>query len=347
MIQQINFTIKPSIEFINSLFLVSQQEKILQRAEKVNFTPGLAEVELFNELQSDLSDYMMGEINYFFSQELPIGYLMALKVILEEDDISSVKDLINQLENSNALELIHYVLQRYEIDCELQPRAMVKEIRQADHLSADLQETLVETIKNPVETLQRYWFMLRQFYLKAYQKMEEPVLREIADHKQKLRQIYQDNPDYFIKYYLKLDGNQTEKPVNIHISFFFQTMCDYYETDSEIWVNMGCYLDQVYGEEAFRERIQEFLQFVADKTRFRMMELLGARPHYGRELAEELDIKPSTVSYHLSRLEKMDLVQVKRKKHKVFYSLACERLTELFGQAGDFILRDTVLEEDE
>jgi DNA-binding transcriptional ArsR family regulator len=336
--EQVDFFTNPALEFINALFALAGKEKLQERGEKVNFSPDSEEVNLHRELKENLSDYMLKEVDYFFDQEFPFGHLIGTKVVINNPELDSVDKLISHLENSSSLKLLNYILEEEGLTCPGEVEEMLSAVDGAQNLTSKEKKILTETINNPTETLQRYWFMLRQVYLKAYQKMEEKILQKLATQVKKFELIFEKKADYFFRYYLNLPIREIDLPVNIHVSFFLQTLYQQYEEKDNFWINMGYHLDKVYGEQALRKRIQEFLKFVADDSRFKMLELLGEGPHYGRELADKLDLKPSTVSYHLSRLEKMDLVAINRKKHKVYYSLVKTRLEELFKQAGDFIL---------
>ena len=55
--------------------------------------------------------------------------------------------------------------------------------------------------------------------------------------------------------------------------------------------------------------ILNFVKALADANRLKIVGLLARRPYSGEELAALLDLKPSTVSHHLSKLVKLDWCQ--------------------------------------
>ena len=74
---------------------------------------------------------------------------------------------------------------------------------------------------------------------------------------------------------------------------------------------------------------QELLRFfkaLADANRLRVIGLLAHRPHTVDEVATVLDLKPSTVSHHLSKLAAAGLVSVEAQGHYHEYSLRLEAL---------------------
>lgn len=68
---------------------------------------------------------------------------------------------------------------------------------------------------------------------------------------------------------------------------------------------------------------------LADPTRIRILGLLAERPMYGQELAKVLDVKPPTVSHHLSSLVAAGLVRVWRENNYHYYELDSEGIENL------------------
>jgi len=71
------------------------------------------------------------------------------------------------------------------------------------------------------------------------------------------------------------------------------------------------------------------LKLLADGTRLNILGLLAQTPRTGDELAALLDIKPSTVSHHLTRMQKAGLVSAKAEQYYHTYSLEPQRLHQV------------------
>lgn len=69
-----------------------------------------------------------------------------------------------------------------------------------------------------------------------------------------------------------------------------------------------------------------FLKALADETRLRMLGLLATRERSVEELAAALELRPPTISHHLSKLREVGLVQMRAEKNTHFYMLDRERL---------------------
>ena len=68
---------------------------------------------------------------------------------------------------------------------------------------------------------------------------------------------------------------------------------------------------------------------LADLTRIRILGLLAERPMYGQELAKVLDVKPPTVSHHISPLVMAGLVRVRRENNYHYYELDSDGIQHL------------------
>lgn len=68
---------------------------------------------------------------------------------------------------------------------------------------------------------------------------------------------------------------------------------------------------------------------LADPTRIRILGLLAERPMYGQELAKVLDVKPPTVSHHISSLVMAGLVRVRRENNYHYYELDSDGIQNL------------------
>jgi len=73
---------------------------------------------------------------------------------------------------------------------------------------------------------------------------------------------------------------------------------------------------------------------LADKTRLKILALLGIREMCVCEVMVALDLTQPTASHHLGILEKANLVKSKREGKWVFYSLQDKRVISLMREFG-------------
>ena len=85
------------------------------------------------------------------------------------------------------------------------------------------------------------------------------------------------------------------------------------------------------------EELVTFFKALADSNRIKIVGLLAEKPYSVEELAALLQLKPSTVSHHLSRLGKAGLVNMHAESYYSVYQLDRKALEEksrsLFSEA--------------
>ncbi|MBS4054500.1 MAG: metalloregulator ArsR/SmtB family transcription factor [Thermaerobacter sp.] len=85
------------------------------------------------------------------------------------------------------------------------------------------------------------------------------------------------------------------------------------------------------------EALVEFYGALADATRLKLIGLLAVKPMCGSELARELEVSAPTVSHHIGRLKRLELVKSVREDTTIYYALDTDRLHALnrsvFGEA--------------
>jgi DNA-binding transcriptional ArsR family regulator len=74
------------------------------------------------------------------------------------------------------------------------------------------------------------------------------------------------------------------------------------------------------------------LKALADSSRLLAVNALAERPHCVEELAQRLDIAPSTMSFHLRKLEAAQLVSKSQNQYYTVYALRPERLQASLGE---------------
>jgi DNA-binding CsgD family transcriptional regulator len=75
-----------------------------------------------------------------------------------------------------------------------------------------------------------------------------------------------------------------------------------------------------------REQLVVFYKALADATRLKIAGLLAQKPYSVQELAELLQLKPSTISHHLARLTRAGLVSARAESYYSVYRLEAKAL---------------------
>ena len=81
--------------------------------------------------------------------------------------------------------------------------------------------------------------------------------------------------------------------------------------------------------EEFNQQLLEFFKALADAKRLKIIGLLAQNELSVEQLAEMLNLRPSTVSHHLSRLSELKLVSARADSYYNLYRLNAETLNTL------------------
>ncbi|MBW7475178.1 metalloregulator ArsR/SmtB family transcription factor [Paenibacillus oenotherae] len=69
------------------------------------------------------------------------------------------------------------------------------------------------------------------------------------------------------------------------------------------------------------DKVVNYHKALADTTRMRMLILLADGEHNGGELAEKLCISPATVTHHAAKLREASLINERRDKNTIYFTL--------------------------
>jgi predicted transcriptional regulator len=78
---------------------------------------------------------------------------------------------------------------------------------------------------------------------------------------------------------------------------------------------------------AYVEELLDFFKALSDANRLKIVALLAEEDLTVEQLADMLDVSPSTVSHHLSKLSKAGLVSARAQSYYSIYSLQLDTLT--------------------
>jgi hypothetical protein len=87
------------------------------------------------------------------------------------------------------------------------------------------------------------------------------------------------------------------------------------------------------------DKIVSYHKALADPNRLRMLVLLADGERNGLELAEKLGVTPATVTHHAAKLREASLINERREKNTIYFSLNYYFLKNSATAAADFIYR--------
>ncbi len=82
--------------------------------------------------------------------------------------------------------------------------------------------------------------------------------------------------------------------------------------------------------------LNETLKAIADPVRRDILQMLRSGKKSAGEIAEHFNLTGATVSYHLSKLKKADLISEQKYKNYIYYELNTSVFEELLTWICDF-----------
>ncbi len=358
--EKLTFRYREPLEFIISMGMLACEEAMLKLAEdyKIQIDPLLKE--FFDYAREHLSAHSLRELKVFFGHDFFHGSLnmCCYRLLAFRPEIDQVAELIEALKQENEESLVSGMV--YDVYYDRMDEFLDGE--QWDERSGDLpflmervkrqppadsvataREPLLECLSHPKEAKQRLLHLLMQVDQGAFEPWKDRFRAMSEPGLNRYKELFEENPAKFIREYEKLspDFYIQENQTIVHVSFCLQVGNYYMAFGSEVGLYLfGLRNEEIFGTAATLEKVEQFFKAMSDNRRLKMISLLLKRPHYGTEIAEVLGITPAAVSYHANFLFFLDLIEMKRTDHRLYYHLRKERMSELLQMAGRVLLEE-------
>ncbi len=200
-------------------------------------------------------------------------------------------------------------------------------------------ELIYEYINNPEHTLKRLkenvMIPSDLFIKKIYQPNQEK-LKEILSLHQKDLDALED--DFYKKRMHYVDHIQSNEVERIYLNIIAPTGL-IHDTDSGLLIySHDMSIIDASGMKDFE--YLEFIKAISDKKRIKIVKALNKDTLCNNDLAELLDLTPATISYHISKLVREKIINVKKGEYnKIMYSIDEEQLKKRFKEATEYLTK--------
>lgn len=346
----IKFSLSPALEFACALYILANGRNCLSLSKEIGVEPDQLLLDMGDSGAKVFSRYMQKELSFFMELDTcslsgtnPLNALPFLAA-LDNPDIESISELIKHIECSGDEYLLFLIaksaigLKSYK---EYKPELLENYISLLAPQEESLREKLLECLHNPMEMRFRFCLLLKQFYENVYKPFEADINHAIEARVAYYEQQFARDPAAFANDYFRIDINSSEKKPVLYLSLFLQVGSLLFKRkDEPDVIILGIHSDKRFGQEVMKNRLISFYKLLSDEKRFQLLELISDSPKYVNELAELLDLAPSTVSHHLSYFIRSDIVLAKRDEHRLYYSLDHKKVRELFNRSIKIFLKE-------
>jgi DNA-binding transcriptional ArsR family regulator len=77
------------------------------------------------------------------------------------------------------------------------------------------------------------------------------------------------------------------------------------------------------------DKLNNALKLLSDKSKFEILRYIKDKPAYGFEIANELNLSTSTISYHMNSLISAGLVKLDKDANKIYYRINKDTVNDL------------------
>ncbi|ETT57707.1 ArsR family transcriptional regulator [Paenibacillus sp. FSL R7-277] len=357
--KNIRFAYNEAIEFMVSMGMLACEDQLAALAEDYKIEIDELLEAYFDEARKRLSPHYTRELMFFFGHNF---FHLALDFPLYESicsypEAQTVEEWLKRLENSPAEHIVsEMVYGVYNDNMEAllngnEWELVKKDLKKLMELVADTKPQpevaeahapLLECLAYPQETKLRYIQLLRQFHQDVFIHWKDRIHAISEQAALRYEAQFRSNPEAFIREVHKNEPALFDFPATFHVSFVSQVGNAFYNFHTEAgrvgWVIFGIHNERVYGPVADRQKTELFLKAFSDKRRLDLLLLLKQRPHYGKEIATALGITQAAVNYHSNFLFFLDLLDIERVDHRLYYVLRTETLRNLLALTAKVML---------
>lgn len=355
--QNISFVYNEALELLLAMGMVASQKLMEKLAEDYRIETMPLLDAFLGEANANMSPHSKRELSCFFSNDFlnkgtELGFYPWVYKSLEIQSAEQWLDTFKDIPADEVVAAMVYGVYNDKLDEFLRGREWdavrgdfetlredVRLSKPAVEQSDEVQALLLEYLAHPEETKLRYLLLFHQFYRDVFQPWAERIRSASEEAIARYQQLFATDPERFLQDYHKSDPIVYTHPTIFHVSFMAQVGNYRYRFGTPLdWIIFGVLNDRIFGEEAEREKVEMFFKAFSDKRRLEMIALLRERPRYGAELAEQLGITPAAVTYHANFMLFLDVVEIKRSDHRLYYYLKTERLSELLDLSHKVLL---------
>ncbi|AIQ30669.1 hypothetical protein P40081_22740 [Paenibacillus sp. FSL P4-0081] len=359
LLKNIRFAYNEAIELVISMGMLACEDQISDLAEDYKIEADELLGAYLDDARKRLSPFFTRELLFFFRYDLLHHALdfPLYESIFTHREVLTAEALINRLDNSPAEHIVAemaYGVYNDNLEALLQGNdweLVKKDLKKLSELVtatkpqpevAEAHAPLLECLANPQETKLRFLQLLRQFNQDVFIHWKDRI-RELSEQASRRYEAqFRSNPEVFIREIHNNEPSLFDFPVTFHVSFVFQVANGFYNFHTDAgqvgWVIFGINNERVHGPAADREKTELFLKAFSDKRRLDFLLLLKQRPHYGQEIAAALGITPAAVKYHSNFLFFLDLLDVERVDHRLYYVLRTDTLRSLLALMAKVML---------
>jgi DNA-binding transcriptional ArsR family regulator len=321
MIPDIKYNI--TVDFIQSI----------PRVINTNEWPDYAKRFRLNQDIARYIDYVKGSMDPILKRDMEYYCgkfckgLFAIIFYAIDENINDVNVLLDNIDKMSGEDFVRTIIEKLEIEI---PQGVSEEDLQKhieESLRNDIQDLdnvsiYLDYFKYPNEMKDRLVITLREYYNRFFVSIEQDVKDFMEKKLHEHRILIKDDYDKFFDTIVMLIDKDVvvDKEVEFYICYFNEIGCGLrYTQDGVYTITYGYGLEQKYDDSMKKMEYRELIKLLNDDNRFEIIDLLGKRSWYSKELADHLGITTATMSYHIKKMSTLGIFDIETGKNKRLY----------------------------
>ncbi|MEJ6952287.1 ArsR/SmtB family transcription factor [Natronospora cellulosivora (SeqCode)] len=334
--KEIIFETDRSVEFIMSLYRIGHDERIKGLANEFN-------IDLYEEINDYVNDVLSSFeekhkkiLDKYFSNNLGIGLAILSKGQSINEFISDIKKLSN-------IELAYYMLITWgEIDFTISELAdVVNEnrifnwIEENFAVSSDDKWQIMRVLNCPEEVKEELTEFLTCYYLNFYKDKEEEIDNFLQEYIRKNKKELIDSFEFSLDDILSSESKEKYIETNVELGALITYFLDFGQAFAAgaNYIALGfrypLLVKKISSKGQNIINYTSFFKVLSDETRLQVLMEINEGPKYLAQLAEIMDSSNPAISYHISKLFNIGLIEIESSDNRTYYQVKKDAIAEV------------------
>ena len=314
-----------ALDFVYAVYRLANREYFRIRKQDLAIN-GITEIEDWCiKMEKECSPFFLSDLDILVKQ-LPTTNWLMVTIARKPTPAANCGEFFERLDALSENDLLKMVYDdfKFESDAEVTKELILHRLTELVSDSPSDPEKEAEMILQFTEKPEIFFKRIKNLYHEFYNSIfTEQTLKfqKLSETRLKWhRNQLQKNP---VEY---LDGITTKTfstfyDGSIEPILYYSVFADFDFTFSinDIVIIIGAGTDEFIKSESNLKKTNMLFSILGDSKRLELLRLVTHRAWYSRELAEHFDVKPATMSYHLSKMVASGLLKLQRGDQKRFY----------------------------
>lgn len=294
------------------------------------------------EQRKSIPKYILDELNIFFHPDSFFGLAMT-QAFFQRNKYQDIEKSLEWLKSVDFKKLIFLFFNTGQNSLEDEsiidnPQEMHKHIKNST-LTMPEKTKLFYLYFDPEDTKERFVHLIQHCYEKLYKPMENQLETIHMQGLEKIKKLSLQQLKELIRFDSDADETLPETIV-IFPSYYHQDHTIFsYDGTADIAISIAGMqlIDDLMEGANTEEKVIEVARALSDIKRINIIRELNKAPHYGYELARQLDLSSPTISHHMNVLFRLGLVTTSKYENKIYYEVNKDKLKQALAEMSDHL----------